>query len=325
MLKIFKIIIINLLILAALFLAAEVFCRLVKIPYKEREMPPETHVCQFDPLLGWTYESNKEVNYKFGNPPRTVPLYFDQEGIRVPSAGYQFDLKKPSVLLAGCSFTMGHGVPYEESFAGQLAQDQAFPYQVVNLGVQAYGTDQSLLRLKQLIKKFNTKWVVYTFIDDHISRNGNYDRRMLYKKSIFPGTKPLFALDKNKELCLVKNPLLYKNYFNSWFADTIQMRLGRLLGLFPPMPYDLTEALIREMKRVTEDAGARFVIVDWFIGGEKSYGFIQNLSGVDVIGTKDIFGTWDDRFRIKGDGHPNAVAHALIAQKIKKYINGLPK
>ena len=73
------------------------------------------------------------------------------------------------------------------------------PYQVVNLGVQGYGSDQALLALKKHLPKFNAKIVVYTFIENHILRNGNYDRRMLVPTARFLGTKPQFILTNIKE------------------------------------------------------------------------------------------------------------------------------
>ena len=68
---------------------------------------------------------------------------------------------------------MGHDLSYEESFVGKFEALQEVPYQIVNLGVQGYGSDQALLTLKRYLPKFQTKVVVYTFIEDHILRNGN--------------------------------------------------------------------------------------------------------------------------------------------------------
>ena len=79
------------------------------------------------------------------------------------------------MLFVGGSFTMGHGVQYEDTFVGQVEAMPQFPYQAVNLGVQGFGTDQSLLLLKRHFNKFNTIAVVYTFIEDHIVRNANYE------------------------------------------------------------------------------------------------------------------------------------------------------
>ena len=72
-------------------------------------------------------------------------LHFDEAGLRVPSEEYRHDLDTPTLILGGGSFTMGHGLPYEDSFAGRLAAMPDFQLQLVNLGVQAYGTDQALL------------------------------------------------------------------------------------------------------------------------------------------------------------------------------------
>jgi hypothetical protein len=113
---------------------------------------------QFDPVLGWAYIPNQTVVHEIGTAKQKVPIYFDTLGLRVRAPGVRYDPEAPTALFVGCSYTFGHGVPYEESFIGRLAATPGFPYQVVNLGVQGYGTDQSWLMLKRYLKSFNTMW-----------------------------------------------------------------------------------------------------------------------------------------------------------------------
>src|SRR5204862_1895735 len=105
--------------------------------------------------------------------------HFDVIGARVRAPGVTPAPAAPTVLLVGDSLTMGHGVVFDDTFAGRLEAMADFPYQVVDLGVQAFGTDQSLLMLIRHIRRFNTKVVVYTFIDDPLLRNATDDRRVL--------------------------------------------------------------------------------------------------------------------------------------------------
>ena len=159
-------------------------------------MPPRTWETGWfvDAELGWTYIPNQSVVQEFGADHRKIAMHFDDMGSRVGAPGVRHDAAKPSILFVGCSFTMGHGVAYEDSFVGRLEAMPDFRLQAVNLGVQGYGTDQSLLMLKRQFARFPTRAVVYTLIDDHVNRNQNYDRRMLLPKLRFLGTKPLFGL-----------------------------------------------------------------------------------------------------------------------------------
>ena len=61
------------------------------------------------------------------------------------------------------------GLNYLESFPGQVSSVPGFSFQVVNLGVQGYGTDQSLLQLEKHIKKFNISLLELLVISNNTS------------------------------------------------------------------------------------------------------------------------------------------------------------
>jgi hypothetical protein len=287
------------------------------IPYKQAWTPNEYGFARFDPELGWSYIPNKSAFNTIEN--LKIPVYFDENGIRVPYPGFKFDYSKPSIFFIGGSFTMGHGLLYEESFVGKFSTFKEVPYQVVNLGVQGYGSDQALLTLKKFLPKFNVRIVVYTFIEDHILRNGNYDRRALIPTARFIGTKPLFSLDKNGRLYLKKRPVLYKDYINSYFLDFLKIRIGKILGLFPPYPEKLTQEIIKEMKRYSEENGAHFVVINWRWTEENNARIFQNLD-VNVIDTlKDVPSGWSD-MRLFGGVHPDAEASKHVAELLLDYF-----
>ena len=307
--------------LATVFVVLEILCRALDKPYSEKYTAHETAIGKFDPELGWSYIPNLSTVKTYGTAKRKVPLYFDENGIRIPSLTTKLDPKRPSILFLGCSYTMGHGLSYEESFAGQFGAFREVPYQVVNLGVQGYGTDQALLVLKRFLSKFNTKVVVYTIMSDHPFRNMNYDRRMLVPNSRYLGTKPLFKLNWKNELYLARKPLLYKDYKCSRLVDLIIMRIGGMLDIFPPYGTKLAKALIKEMKRYTEASGVHFVVINWRFkeGDFIPLDFFKDLN-VNLIDTlKDAppdFAT----MRIPGDtNHPDTRASAHVAQLLLKY------
>ena len=293
---------------------AEIAFRLLDLPVRYRVPRAEDVTAAFDGDLGWAYIANHSVVSSFGEPPRSIPSHFDDIGARVRAPGVKHDPAAPTVLLVGDSLTMGHGVVFEESFAGRLEAMADFPYQVVNLGVQAFGTDQSLLMLMRHIKRFNTKVVVYTFIDDHVVRNATDDRRVLQVNAYVVGTKPLFGVRPDGTLYLRKAPHRLADHRTTpklW--EFLQIAWNRL-GPRPSIP--LTRALVQEMRRVSEANGATFVLVYWSglwsrPGLDASIFDSMNL---DILDTGvDAPVDWR-QWTIPGDGHPDARAHARVAQ-----------
>ena len=304
--------------LLLVFFSAELLCRFLKVPYPPVDVSGETAITRFDKELGWSYIPGLAVRMQSG-PPRYVDVYFDDNGIRVPSRGYRFDPAKPSILFIGCSYTMGHALFYEENFVGKLAAVPNMPYQIVNLGVQGYGSDQALLALKRYLPRFNAKLVVYTFLEDHIIRNGNYDRRMVHAGSRFPGTKPLLKMDGGK-LVLEKPPVPYTGYRHSQLCDLLQMRLGGVLGWFPPKPVELTRRIIEEMKRVSEARGAHFMVIDWrWDGADRTPELFKGMD-VDVLDTLPGAPQGWPQMKNAWDGHPDERASLYVAQLFIRYM-----
>jgi len=288
----------------------ECLARILNFPFHVKWTPSETAIARFDPEVGWSYFPNHTVTQEFGDDHRKIAMYFDDLGCRVPSTGYHASHTAPSVLFVGDSFTFGHGVTYEESLVGRIASKKDFPFQVVNLGVQAYGTDQALLMLERQFGKFNTKAVVLIFTIMQLDRNETYDRRIQYPDGQFLGTKPKFALNADGTVYLQNTPVEFSHYSYShlWAAfQVLSFRYG------PSRSNRLTRGLIREMQAFTESHGARFVVVDWY----DDDGFPWGLN-VDVIRLEthapDGWRSWN----IPGDGHPDARAHAFAAD----YIGG---
>jgi hypothetical protein len=258
------------------------------------------------------YVPGRSTVQRFGADQREVALHFDERGARVPAAGAARDPKRPSLLLVGCSYAMGHGVRYEESLAGQLEAAPGFPLQVVNLGVQAYGTDQALLALRHGLAEFDVRAVVYPFICDHIARNSNSDRRILRPTRRFLGTKPRFALDAGGRPYLSEPAHEYGTPWESRLWSLLQIRLA---GWGPPPSLELTRALVQEMQRETEQHGAKLVVVQWEMSTPPPYCGAHPFEGLDV----DLIDTsagapagWKD-WKIPDDGHPDARAHARVS------------
>ena len=291
--------------------ATEVAFRLFHFPFLEMKVPSENALALYDEEVGWSYRPRHSAIQTFGSRKRTVPMFFSDIGSRVAGPGIQHDSDAPTVIFVGGSYTFGHGLSFEDSFVGVLDGMTEFPYQVVNMGVQGYGTDQSFLLLKRVFHQFNSRVVVYTCMDRHPFRNANYDRRVMHPKSRFLGTKCLFALNKDGTIFLKKTPERTDDLHYSRLWACFQIAWTR----FGPKPSDdLTRALIREMREYVESNGATFITMYWdqtpFEGLE--------VNAIDTL--VDAPRGWTSRdcdyWRITGDGHYNARAQKRIARLV---------
>jgi hypothetical protein len=310
-------------VLVALALG-ELGCRVLDLPVQMRTPPPERISSRYDPELGWSYPPGTTVISRFGSDRREIPSHFDDLGLRVRRPQATHDPTAPTVLFVGDSFTMGHGVLFEESFVGQLEALAGFPYRVVNLGVQAFGSDQSLLMLKRHLHRFNAKLVVYTFIDDHIRRNATHDRRLLQVAADVPGTKPLFGLAPDASLVLRRRPHLLPDATPRLISllQIAWLRAG--LRLWPGPSVALTQALVGEMRRVSAERRAAFLVVYW--RGQEPRptprATVFDGMGVDVLDLgaqpPPEWRTWT----IPGDPHPDGRAHAYVAELLAGRLGG---
>jgi hypothetical protein len=103
-----------------------------------------------DPRYGWVFwPSRTTVLAVRGAVP--VPYAVDAWGDRAASDRGAPDPARPSLVVAGESVAVGHGLRFEETFAALLAARLGL--QLVNVGAGGYGTDQSLLRLEDALSR----------------------------------------------------------------------------------------------------------------------------------------------------------------------------
>jgi len=129
---------------------------------------------QFSPLLGHFHKPLAQGRYY----PRRGR---DGHDVQISSRGFcdeERDIEKtrPRIVLVGDSTTEAWEVDPHERPHKALEEALEGRFEVLNLGVRAYGTDQSLLLLKYLGMAFQPDIVVYTFcindIRDNAKRTG---------------------------------------------------------------------------------------------------------------------------------------------------------
>lgn len=217
----------------------------------------ETSFGHFDTLTGWSY-SPLETYYRDG-----VTYSFDKYGFRVAKQSQEIDFSKPRILFIGDSITFGYGLNYEDTFAFKIGRLLGDKFEVVNMGVQGYATDQILLRLRQYIDVVKPAVIVNTFIPDHLNRNINTDRRQLAKCISFPGTKPMFIKkDQQENTDLVQKNFpepIEKKYVNKvpLLVGDISDRLRENSWKREEYDIELTKILLKEIDREASNHQAR--------------------------------------------------------------------
>lgn len=170
-----------------IFLVLEVGARVYKGEYGFRNFLEDrinlfrsAYPVQFDPELGWIPEEN------FSN---TVNIWKTnvsilEDGIRFNGNEENSDLKEDSdlILAVGDSFTFGDEVSDNETWPAVLKK--IANKKVVNGGVFGYGIDQSFLRMKVLVAKYNPDIVIFSFIPADVGRS-QLSKRTSYPKPYF--------------------------------------------------------------------------------------------------------------------------------------------
>ncbi len=185
-------------IASALFsiLAIDLFARFV-LDYRIPHDPPG--IFKIDPITGWAKEPNWE-GYTY--------LYLDgtKQYVKNNSHGFtdherKLKKSKPRIALIGDSATEFWEV--EEQKRGQFLMEQKLKgaWEVLNLGVRGFSTDQAYLLLKHIGMKFSPDIVIYTFCINDI-----YGNTMM--------TKPYFQFESEKKLKLILKdfPYPYKEF-----------------------------------------------------------------------------------------------------------------
>lgn len=255
----------------------------------------EIGIWEFDPETGFRHRPSSSGIHRTGH--FSVTYTIDADGYReIPAP------KNPacSVLVLGGSFTFGHGVEDDETYAAILAETLWPSCRVRNGAVSATGTGYALLKLKAAMNGADPPGLVlYGFITDHLARN--YIRReWVAGIEHFGMGHPWFEIERGS--------LAYRGlvpFEECRPADDGLMRRER----------EITLLLLQEMDRVCREHNARFaVVVLPFMLEASQAAFVDRIKhlGLTVL---DLSAQSIDMVA-ELDRHPSARGHRQIAELI---------
>jgi SGNH hydrolase-like domain, acetyltransferase AlgX len=242
---------------------------------------------EYDPGLGWRHKRN--FSSEFVNDETHTTLQFNANGWSGPVRPYAKPPGVTRIVVLGGSFVDGYSVRTEDRLTEVMEANLGPKFEVINLGVVGYGTDQALLLLEQEGLKYQPDLIVLAFSYNDVWRNGsrffaNTNRRV--QKPLFvadaagnltltniPVPLPLpTAQERWKVYSLVRtvvkgNPLLHGMAMKAGMADTTGFIWGEEFPVYRraespafAQSWAITQDLLRKMKQEAQQRGIGFVV-----------------------------------------------------------------
>jgi lysophospholipase L1-like esterase len=329
----------SLAVLALVVAAAEWVARRANPRYLERtSLDDLAYLHTYSPAYGWT--PRPSFRHTLAGSETTINRlgYRGHEVAPTRTAG------RPRIVMLGDSITFGYGVRDGETFSAVM--ESLDPrLEVVNLGVQGYGTDQELLKLEREGFAYAPDVVVLNVclandLQDNAAARSIYD-------GVYP--KPYFRLEDGRlvkvadhvalsaprrlALLLSQRSALFNALLDLTRVDRARYQrelVGRAAAEPAEPAFAVTFALVRRMDEVTRARGAAFVALlypslrDFIRPSRRAQRFLEapDLRGVKVVDllprfeaagfTVDTF----SRYSLDGNLHLTPDGHRLAARVI---------
>lgn len=273
-------------------------------------------VYRYDSELGWFPKEGYETD--FSGAARTIHVKNNRLGFR--DIEHNID-DRPVMLFLGDSFVWGYDVEAEERFTEKLRRK--FPgWNIFNLGISGYGTDQELLLLKRFIGYYKPKVVFLVMCIENDLHDNASNMRYGYFKPYYDVTENGLVLQnvpvpKNLTYFVRSHPALSRLWTTRLLSVAIYPGLvfnddpnaSDILNLSQKNP---TLLLLQEMKTLTERNGARL-----FVGLEQPHRQIEAF--LDQEGVPYVQLLTFDRYMADGV-HWTPEGHAKVSDMIYVFL-----
>jgi hypothetical protein len=302
-----KIIYVLIIIIFVLF-CIEIFFRIVnvgKVVVEEKNF-----VYQYNNILGWFPESNKEITIVDFIGKRK---YINNSlGFRDIEHDYK-DQNKDRIMFIGDSFCFGFGVNQNEVFV-ELLRDKLKEKELFNCGVSGYSTDQEFILLQMYFDLIKPKIVFLVLCVE------NDFQETQQNIVVYEYFKPYFFKEGNelilKGVPIPKTWLYYRNNFFVKYSRFINVLLRIYIIIKHPLSFtndaNIAFNIILAMQSFLNDKGCNFII-----GLTKKNTQIEDFCLKNNI--KYII-LENDNTRSETDFHWNEKGHQYVADKIYKFF-----
>ena len=299
----------------------------MKAPATERAV-----FLQYDSLLGWSHKPGQRarfVQYDF-----QVDVSINRLGLR----DSEYSARKGErhrLLVIGDSFAWGFGVEHDERFT-EVLEERHPEWEVINAGVNGYGTDQELLYLKDRGMSLDPDVVLLLVHPNDFENNVASEQYWYFKPrfmidgdEILLGNVPVPRATVEQRL---RRLILGRTYLGQVLAGAWR-RVKSAPGRRPVQnPGDsvlkgaaLTERLLREIHRVCRAGSAEFVLVSVPMP-EEARSILTRVAtenGIPFLALDSTFenGVTTPPLTFPHDEHWTAHGHRLAAESIEKFLH----
>lgn len=257
---------------------------------------------RYDAELGWFPIKNDERYYAAS---KKIFVKHNSEGFRDHEHGIK---EKNRIVFLGDSFVWGYDVEQEERFTEKL-QKLIPGWEVINLGICGYGTDQEYLLIKKYFDFYKPDIVFLVFSSGDIQDNllcANYNWYF----------KPYFIVDKERLLQVrgvpvPKSAIYYYNEYQYLFQSYLFRAIVRghlRISQLQIKNIDPTVQIIGAMNDFLNSSGAIFIV-----------GFIDDSLEVEAFCKKNgiRYLSLNNPYRYPGYGkHWTPEGHDYVNKKI---------
>ncbi|HTR83703.1 MAG TPA: hypothetical protein VMI56_04435 [Reyranella sp.] len=295
----------------------------------------------FDPEIGMVATPSHYTKRVDGPTPNRGPLiydiYTDDRSARVDGPEKQKSPEHVDMLAIGCSFTFGHPIQNRDTYSSRLARDLGVT--VSDFALPSYGTTESLLMLRRN-RDLAPKVVIYGFITAHLDRNilacaSSYHPFCLdvahvdWDEAGRPGIVPPTSNGVQRVYQHMTGPSLNPV---TWLSHGVDVIYGKLLlakdndhALSREKREEAFAFLFAELQRTVKEMGAELLVVHI----PQTYEapppeLMHHLNGARFLDVAPALKRHHDAggaaLQVVDDGHPNEVAHGIIASEIAGYL-----
>jgi hypothetical protein len=249
-----------------------------------------------------------------------------------PLATYDRAPSKPKIWILGCSFTHGWSLHDHETYPW-LLQARLPAYEVVNDGVEGYGTIHALLQLRDALTTHPApRVVVYAYASLHDERNTLVRTRRKYLapwNRLGPLSQPYAWLSSDGTLRYGLARVVYTAWplmrisalvhFNEILYNQLENRWAN--------SHEVSKRLLLEMAALAQHSSVPFVVAgiaeDALTREMLAFAQAQGLLTVDIA----VDSSRPEYRNLPHDSHPSPLANAYYAERLEALVrtSGLQK
>jgi len=289
---------------------------------------PGGRLFQTNPTLGYTHLPGQFRIILDGVYVYTITNLSNTLRITHSLRTYPPPADKREIWIFGDSITYGQSVNDQETFAWLLQEN--FPaYEVVNFGVQGYGTLHSLIQSREALQKGKSpRLVILTYASWQDVRNTfiRGRRKMLAVADYLgPVNQPYARLMEDHKLDIAMDAVQYREFplmRYSAFVNALEETYDRFEERHANS-HEVTKAIVKEMVELCKSHGIEMVVLS--LTSDPLSADMLRYCQTESIKTSNI---WVDLSKNENnnlpyDSHPNANAHRQYAEKLELFLRDI--